>query len=571
MRAQRLRLAAVLAGLVSLVALLPARVAADGWMRTGQTVEGMLNSYDDVDRWEIYPGSGAGFIISMENMGEYGDIDVYILVYDGSGALVASDDNSGAGNNAYITYCCTPYHSTHTIEARYRPRHADDWGRYRLTLYANPDSVDSEYYELYRERGYFPPGTPPLSGSGATGGSNRSSSSSPPSAAQAAPACELDPQLQVGAGTRNAARSPVNMRAQPSTASGIVGAFAPGGIARVLDGPETAGGYNWFQVRLGEVVGWAAEGSGCNYWLVPHGEVSTAAPTASDTPIPSETPTATDTPLPTDTPTPTNTPTPTSTPTPTNTLTPTDTPTPTPTSSHTPTNTPTLTNTPTATATSTPTATPTPRPGTLHSGDVVRGEITLGEAWGEQSFYAAQGEVISIALERTNDALIPLLYLVGAEGQTLAGELNTDGAGSQRISEFAAPYSGMYTIYIGHECCASGGYELSLMISPALMVIAIGQTLEGRLGADTVYDEYRLAAESGDILRISMESLDGGIDPLLRVLDGGGRVMATDDDSGGNYNALIERLAIAQAGEYLVQAHRYGSGAGLYRLAVARG
>ena len=68
-----------------------------------------------------------------------------------------------------------------------------------------------------------------------------------------------------------------------------------------------------------------------------------------------------------------------------------------------------------------------------------------------------------------------------------------------------------------------------------------------------------------------MESLDGGIDPLLRVVDSVGQVIAADDDSGGNYNAPIAGLAIAQAGDYRIQARRYGSGAGEYRLSVARG
>ena len=124
----------VLAALLAVLLALPETVSADDKIRIGQTVEGMLNSYDDVDRWKMYPGANAGFVISLENLPEYGYLDVYILVYDGNGTLVASDDNDGAGNNAYITYCCTPCHSTHTIEARYRPRHADDLG----ALSANP-------------------------------------------------------------------------------------------------------------------------------------------------------------------------------------------------------------------------------------------------------------------------------------------------------------------------------------------------------------------------------------------------------------------------------------------------
>ena len=134
----------------------------------------------------------------------------------------------------------------------------------------------------------------------------------------------------------------------------------------------------------------------------------------------------------------------------------------------------------------------------MRLGDAVTGDIALGDAWGEQSIYAAQGAVISNALGRTSDALIPLLYLVGADGETLAGNLNIEGADSLYISDFAAPYSGMYTLYIGHDCCGSGGYELSLTIAPAPVVIAPGQTLTVRLGAEAGHHEYRLRTESGE-------------------------------------------------------------------------
>ena len=64
-------------------------------------------------------------------------------------------------------------------------------------------------------------------------------------------------------------------------------------------------------------------------------------------------------------------------------------------------------------------------------------------------------------------------------------------------------------------------------------------------------------------------SENGSSDPLLEIYDSNRRLLAEDDDSGGNYNALI--TANLNANEsYVINARFWGDGSGSYRLTVTR-
>ena len=252
------------------------------------------------------------------------------------------------------------------------------------------------------------------------------------------------------------------------------------------------------------------------------------------------------------------------------------------------------------TATPPPTDTPTPAAQTISSGDRVTGDINMGDPWRELRFHAEAGELIDLFIQRAEGDLVPQVYLVSAESENLAGLRNDSRSPSLRIADFPAPYSGEYTIYIGHQCCGSGSYELRLKITPLPTAtptltftpvpsdtptltptpvptatplprsIAYGQTASGELTNWQPYVAYALMAQAGHVVRIRMDATGGSLDPLLKVWDESGNKLATDDDSGGDYNALIEELVISRAGRYLIQAHRNGSGTGSFRLKVTR-
>ncbi len=82
-------------------------------------------------------------------------------------------------------------------------------------------------------------------------------------------------------------------------------------------------------------------------------------------------------------------------------------------------------------------------------------------------------------------------------------------------------------------------------------------------------------AVAGEYLTFSMEALDGGLDPLLVIIDANNNVLAYDDDSGADLNALIRNVRFPQSGTYTAAATRFeqvqGYTTGRYRLSMEMG
>lgn len=98
------------------------------------------------------------------------------------------------------------------------------------------------------------------------------------------------------------------------------------------------------------------------------------------------------------------------------------------------------------------------------------------------------------------------------------------------------------------------------------------QTLTGTLeGGDEVSPQYGsywdgipVAAEAGQILIAALESED--FDPYLELVDGQGRVIGFDDDSGPDVNALLA-VRLLQEGTYTLRATSFKpASTGTYRL-----
>ncbi len=63
----------------------------------------------------------------------------------------------------------------------------------------------------------------------------------------------------------------LTIRAQPSSSAAQITFANQNAQFTVLAGPQSAGGYNWYQIRSddGSIEGWAAEGDGGTRWLSP--------------------------------------------------------------------------------------------------------------------------------------------------------------------------------------------------------------------------------------------------------------------------------------------------------------
>jgi tetratricopeptide (TPR) repeat protein len=79
-----------------------------------------------------------------------------------------------------------------------------------------------------------------------------------------------------------------------------------------------------------------------------------------------------------------------------------------------------------------------------------------------------------------------------------------------------------------------------------------GESVVLQLQGQTAY-RMVFAAEAGQTVRITASARPGsGADPLLLLLDAGGRPLVGDDDSGGGFDARIAAFTISASGTYTV-------------------
>src|SRR5438132_980803 len=104
--------------------------------------------------------------------------------------------------------------------------------------------------------------------------------------------------------------------------------------------------------------------------------------------------------------------------------------------------------------------------------------------------------------------------------------------------------------------------------------LAYGQTVTGELTTQRPEALYIFAAQQGDVITITMDLVDGNLDPLVILVDQSQQmVLAVDNDSGGNHNARL-RFVIPASASYVVRATVVqGSGdiKGTYKLALLLG
>ena len=192
--------------------------------------------------------------------------------------------------------------------------------------------------------------------------------------------------------------------------------------------------------------------------------------------------------------------------------------------------------------------------------------------------------MITARMTQTDGDLAPLLKLWGPDG-LLASDDNSGGGSDSLITNFVLPENGSYALLAsGFNTFTSGGFELLLTrmeadptptTTPASPPecggqIADGETVEGPLTLGSRC-EYVFAGRAGDLVTITLEQLDGQLDPYLELLDPEGNVEASDDDGGGNSNSLIQDHRLLRSGKYTAVARAYQDrSAGFFRLSLRR-
>lgn len=185
------------------------------------------------------------------------------------------------------------------------------------------------------------------------------------------------------------------------------------------------------------------------------------------------------------------------------------------------------------------------------------------------------------AASESFDTVLQLYRSGGSEA--LQRNDDSDGSTNSRIA-YAPAETGDYCLRVtGFSSDAAGDYTVTAELAPPLSaarsrptrtVRATQRIYEGDLGGSAGEDgsaqhDYAITLRAGEAILISAES--EAFDPVVRVYradDREGEPVATDDDSGAGFNALLA-FAPEEAGSYIVRVASFSSDrGGAYTLRV---
>jgi hypothetical protein len=116
----------------------PGAVTGGGPISYGQTVSGLIDSFDTSDEWTFQGNVGDVITVSMLGSG----VDSYLILRDPQGIELITDDDSGGNLNSLISGYTLPSSGTYTIVAtRFGQATGGSTGSYTLTLTFGTASV----------------------------------------------------------------------------------------------------------------------------------------------------------------------------------------------------------------------------------------------------------------------------------------------------------------------------------------------------------------------------------------------------------------------------------------------
>ncbi len=196
-----------------------------------------------------------------------------------------------------------------------------------------------------------------------------------------------------------------------------------------------------------------------------------------------------------------------------------------------------------------------------------------------------QGQRYNLALagieNAEGQALDPMLSIYDAQGNQLA--FNDDAEGSLNSALRYTPQASgeVFVEARAFNGEATGAYRLGVS-SEAVPPddvgndantngrVAVGRTANGNIEYEGDFDWYRFSARTGNRYTISLAGAgENGLgDPLLRVVDGEGNELASNDDAEGSLNSQLEFIPRAN-GNVFIEARGYGDGyTGRYEINV---
>ncbi|NJO40098.1 MAG: hypothetical protein HC865_05355 [Cyanobacteria bacterium RU_5_0] len=213
--------------------------------------------------------------------------------------------------------------------------------------------------------------------------------------------------------------------------------------------------------------------------------------------------------------------------------------------------------------------------GVLNSSDYLAADGRRFEIF---EFSGTEGDAIVLTVlgsQREHLRANPYFILRSPDGQILARNNFTDSleVEEQRL-HIRLPMAGAYQIIVLADSIdpnKASGFSLTVKRDINFYTLDESSTLSD--GSDKLQSDsspietYQIEGNQGDVVTIEANSPD--FDPYLFLLDAQGNVIASDDDSGGNFNSSIE-MELPQSGNYMIVVNTYNpNGRGRYRLTVS--
>lgn len=206
-------------------------------------------------------------------------------------------------------------------------------------------------------------------------------------------------------------------------------------------------------------------------------------------------------------------------------------------------------------------------------------QIAAGNDADRWRFEAEEGMTVTLmASPAPRSNLSTALTLFGPDGETLAQTTAAPGV-SAVIPAYRVPYQGAYTVQVarvlGRIGRTQGRYSVVVQQDAPPPAIAgpplpFGDVQRGTLDNATPVIRWLFEGEAGNVIRVRLERTSGMLDPVVRVIDPQGSVIAEGDgDTNGNIELFAE---LPLTGRYIIETGRYhgtwGTTSGSYALGV---
>ncbi len=203
---------------------------------------------------------------------------------------------------------------------------------------------------------------------------------------------------------------------------------------------------------------------------------------------------------------------------------------------------------------------------------IVMGTLDAFVAQQTWTFEGAERQIVDIAAQDVDAALALTLRVLGPDGAEIAFSAYSDdeASASLRLNRIVLPREGTYYIVVGSEAGA-GNYQLALTTSQTLDLSDGTAEMVGEISPLFPAQQWTIDGRAGQVITVTMIAEGGtGLDPLLRIRNPQGDVLAENDDADDpalGRDAQIVGFRLPTSGVYTIEAAQF-DGYGPYRLIV---